>query len=168
MGDLNLTLLSLNKRHSSPDKKHNLSLRLVLFFPFLCCFAGSIQSSTAKQMKLFNSNFQDVFYFFYEKNTPRKLFLFECLRSALQTASAYERREFWAKLTHLCDFWLDVSFFSHVKKHRSRFLLDLSFFSRVKTIARSSDWLELICLWMFMTSLFGEYFSVCIEYIKKK
>ena len=64
MGDLNITLLSLNKRHSSPDKKHNLSLRLVLFFPFLCCFAGSIQSSTAKQMKLFNSNFQDVFLLF--------------------------------------------------------------------------------------------------------
>ena len=50
---------------------------------------------------------------------------------------------FGAKLTHLCDFWLDVSFFSLVKKHRSRFWSDVSFFSRVKTIVRSSDWLEL-------------------------
>ena len=40
--------------------------------------------------------------------------------------------EFWnfgAKLTHLCGFWLDVLFFSHLKKHRSRLWLDFSFFT---------------------------------------
>ena len=51
------------------------------------------------------------------------------------------------KLTHLCGFWLDVSFSSHVKKRRSRFWLDVSLFSSVKSIFRSSDWLELICVW---------------------
>ena len=39
-----------------------------------------------------------------------------------------KRREFGAKLTHRCGFWLDVSFFSHVKNHGSRFWLDISFF----------------------------------------
>ena len=64
-----------------------------------------------------------------------------------------------AKLTHLCGFWLDVSFFSHLKKHCSRLWLDFSFFSRVKNIVRSSDWLELICVWRFVI-----YFQwVCIS-----
>ena len=56
-------------------------------------------------------------------------------------------RNFGSKLTHLCGFWLDISFFSHVKTHRSQFSLDISFFSRLKTIVYSSDWLELICIW---------------------
>ena len=66
------------RRQRSPDKKHNLSLRLVLFFPFRRRFAGSLQfiSSTVKQTKLFHSNFRDVFYFFigekpFEKNFSR-------------------------------------------------------------------------------------------------
>ena len=51
--------------------------------------------------------------------------------------------KFGAKLTHLCGFSLDVSFFSHVKKHRSRFWLGVSFFVfwfsflPVKNIVRS-------------------------------
>ena len=53
---------------------------------------------------------------------------------------------FGAKLTHLCGFWLDVPFFSHVKKTSSRFLLDVSFFSRVETIVRSSDWLGVLSI----------------------
>ena len=85
--------LSLNERQSSSDKKHNKSLRLVLFIPFRCCFAGSLpfSSSTVKQTKLFQT--------------------------------AIKRGNFGAKLAHLCGFWLDVSFFSHVKKHRSRYWL---------------------------------------------
>ena len=78
-------------------------------------------------------------------------------KAALQ--DAIRGGNFVAKLTHLCSFWLDVSFFSHVKKHRSRFWLDVSFFSRVKTIVRSSDLLQLICVRKW---LFGEYFSVFI------
>ena len=42
---------------------------------------------------------------------------------------------FGARLTNLCDLWLDVPLFSHLNKHRSRFLLDVSFFSRVKILA---------------------------------
>ena len=101
MAALNISLLSLNRRQSSSDKKHNLSWHLVLFFSFCCLFPTSLQffSSTAKQTKLFHSNFQDVFHFFYEKNTLRKPFLVKCLRSALQAASAYKRQEFWHK-TH--------------------------------------------------------------------
>ena len=88
-------------------------------------------------------HFRNVFHFFSEKNSLSKTFLFECVRSARQ--AAIKGGNFGAKLTLLCSFWLDISFFSHVKKHRSRFRLDVSFFSRVKyIIVRSSDWLELI------------------------
>ena len=106
MAGLNISLLSLNRRQSSSDKKHNLSWHLVPFFSFCCFFPTSLQffSSTAKQTKLFHSNFQDIFHFFFrekhfEKNTLRKPFLVKCLRSALQAASAYKRQEFWRK-TH--------------------------------------------------------------------
>ena len=37
-------------------------------------------------------------------------------------------RNFGSKLTHLCGFWLDISFFSHVKTHRSQFSLDIIIF----------------------------------------
>ena len=59
---------------------------------------------------------------------------------------------FGAKRTHCCGFWLDVSFFSHVKKYRSWFWLDVSLFSRVKSIVRSSDCLELISVWIYVTA----------------
>ena len=38
----------LNRRQSISVKKYNLSLRLVLFFPFRCCFAGSLQFSSSR------------------------------------------------------------------------------------------------------------------------
>ena len=38
MAGLNISLLSFNRRQSSSDKKHNIRLRLVLFFSFRCCF----------------------------------------------------------------------------------------------------------------------------------
>ena len=44
MAGFNISL-SLNKRQSSSDKKHNKSLGLVLFFPFRCCWAGSLPFS---------------------------------------------------------------------------------------------------------------------------
>ena len=63
-------------------------------------------------------------------------------KTALQAARAFKRWEFWRE-THT-SLWLliDVSFFSYVKKRRSRFLLVVAFFSSVNTIVRSSDWLE--------------------------
>ena len=96
------------------------------FSPFRCCLADSlhISSSTEKYRKLFHSNFRDVFQFFYKKYSSRNSFLVECLRRSrkarpLQAASAYIKGlNFGANVTHLCDLWLDVSFFSHVKKHR--------------------------------------------------
>ena len=81
-----------------------------------------------------------------------KLFSFNVCEAALQ--AAIKGGNFGAKFTHLCGFWLDASFFSHVKKHRSRFWLDVSFFLRVKTIVCSSDWLELICVRKFTTYCF--------------
>ena len=57
MAGFNIISLSLNERQSNSDKKHNKSLRLVLFFPFRCCFAGCLpfSLSTVKRTKLFSS-----------------------------------------------------------------------------------------------------------------
>ena len=152
MAGFNISL-SLNERQSSSDKKQNKSLRLVLFIPFRCCFPGSLpfSLSTVKQTKLFYS-ISEIFFTFLARNTLwvlKKLFSLNVCEAALQ--AAIKGGNFGAKLTHLCGFWLDVSFFSRVKKHRSWFWLDVSFFSRVKTIVRSSDWLELICVRKFTT-----------------
>ena len=155
MAGFNISL-SLNERQSSSDKKHNKSLRLVLFIPFrypfpLLLFAGSlpyffIDSETNETIPL---HFRNVFHFFSEKNSWVKLFSLNVCEAALQ--AAIKGGNFGAKLPHLCCFWLDVSFFSQVKKYRSRFWLEVSFFSRVKNIVRSSDWLELICVRKFAT-----------------
>ena len=150
MAGFNISL-SLNERQSSSGKKHNKNLRLVLFFPFRCCFAGSLPFalSTVKQTKLFHSISEMFFTCLAWKTLWVKLFSLNVCEAALQ--AAIKGGNFGAKLAHLCGFWLDVSFLSHVKKHRSRFWLDVSFFSRVKTIVRSSDWLELICVRKFTT-----------------
>ena len=108
--------LSLNERQSSCDKKHNKSLRLVLFFPFRCCFAGSLpfSLSTVKQTKLFHS-ISEVFFTFLAKRTLWvKL---ECVRSG--AASCNNRREFWRE-THT-PLWLLIGriIFFTCENHRS-------------------------------------------------
>ena len=134
MAGFNISL-SLNERQSSSDKKHNKSLRLVLFIPFRCCFPGSLpfSLSTVKQTKLFYS-ISEMFFTFLARNTLwvlKKLFSLNVWEAALQ--AAIKGGNFGAKLTHLCGFWLDVSSW------------------RVKTIVRPSDWLNLICVWKFST-----------------
>lgn len=70
---------------------------------------------------------------------------------------------FGTKLTHLFSFWLDVSFFNMWKKHHSQFWLDVSLFSHVINIVRSSDWLQLTCVWKFYNTAFQRvYLSVYI------
>ena len=108
--------LSLKERQSSSDKKHNKSLRFVLFFPFLCCFASSLPFSltTVKQMKPFHSISKMFFTFLARKTLWVKLFSLNVCEVALQ--AAVKGGNFGTKLTPLCGFLLDVSFFSHVKK----------------------------------------------------
>ena len=80
MAGFNISL-SLNERQSSSDKKHNKSLRLVLFFPFRCCFAGSLpfSLSTVKQTKLFHSISEMFFTFLARQTLWVKLFSFAIL-----------------------------------------------------------------------------------------
>ena len=142
--------LSLNERQSSSDKKHNKSLRLFFPLPLLFCRLSTVFFIDSETNETIPLHFQNVFHFFGgEKLFWVKLFSLNVHEAALQ--AAMKGGNFGAKLTHLCGFWLDISFFSHVKKHRSGFWLDVSFFSRVKTIVRSSDWLELICVRKFTT-----------------
>ena len=119
MAGFNISL-SLNERQSSSDKKHNKSLRLVLFIPFRCCFAGSLpfSLSTVKQTKLFYSISEMFFTFLARKTLWVKLFsLNVCKKSG--GASCNNRRGFWRE-THT-PLWLLIGriIFFHVWVHRS-------------------------------------------------
>ena len=118
MAGFNISL-SLNQRQNSSDKKHNKSLRLVLFFSFCCCFAGSLPFSFSTVKQTIPIHFRNVLHFFSRKTLWVKLYSLNVCEAALQ--AAIRGGNFGAKLTHLCGFWLDISFSSHVKKHRSRF-----------------------------------------------
>ena len=114
--------VSLNRRQSSSDKKHSFkSSRLVLFSPFCCCFAGSLQFSlsTVKQTKLFHSNFRDVFNFLTRKTLRDKLVSLNVCEAALQASGAHKRREFWRE-THT-PLWLLIGsiIFLSCENHRS-------------------------------------------------
>ena len=142
MAGFNISL-SLNERQSSSVKKHNKSLRLVLFFPLRCCFAGSlpfffIDSETNESIPLY---FRNVLHFFSEKNSLSKTFLVECVQ------------EIWRE-THT-PLWLLIGRIFLLTREKN-IVRDSDwtyhfFFSRVKTIVRSSDWLELICVRKFKT-----------------
>ena len=149
MAGFNISLI-LNERQRAQQK---LTSRSVFPFPLLFRRPSTVFFIDSETNETIPLHFRNVFHLFSEKNSLSKAFLLQ---------AAIKGGNFGAKLTHLCGFWLGVSFFSHVKKHRSRFWLDVSFFSCVKTIVHSSDWLELICASKFTTQLFGKYFSVCI------
>ena len=109
-------------------------LRLVLF-PILLFFRlpSTIIFIDREIHETIPLRFRRCFSPFYEKNSSRKTFVVEWLRSTRKTRALYGQAlvkggNFGGKLIHLCDFWLEVSFFSHVKNHRSRFWLDVSFF----------------------------------------
>ena len=133
MAGFNISL-SLNERQSGSDKKHNKSLRLVLFFPFRCCFAGSLpfSSSTVKQTKLFHSISEMFFTFLARKTLWVKLFSLNVCEAALQAAI---KAGILARNSHtsVASDW--TYHFSHTWKN----------------IVLSSDWLELICVRKFTT-----------------
>ena len=111
---------TLNERQSSSDKKHNKSLRLVLFFPFRCCFAGSLPffSSTMKQTKLFHS-ISEMFFTFLARKTLSKTFLVECARGG--AASCIKRREFWRE-THT-PLWLLIGRIIFLTREKTSFAI---------------------------------------------
>ena len=80
----------------------------------------------------------------------RRLWTLYPKRGRCKVQAPTKGRNFSVKLTHLCGLVLDISFFSHVKKRRSRFWLDVSFYLRVKNIVRPSDWRELFWVWKFI------------------
>ena len=129
--------------------QHKLTSRSVFPLPPFFRRFSTVFFTDTKQTKLFHSISEMFSTFLTRKTLRQKLFSLNVCEAALQAAR--KGGNFGAKLTHLCGFWLDASFFSHVKKHRSRFWLEVSFFSSVKTIFRSSDWLELICVRKFTT-----------------
>ena len=84
-------------------------------------------------------------------------------RGGCKLQALIKGRNFGAKLTHLCGFWLDVLFFSHLKKHRSRLWLDFSFFTCKKH--RSFLWLVRTHLRMKICHIYFQWvcISVCIH-----
>ena len=119
MAGFNISL-SLNERQSSSDKKHNKSLRLVLFFPFRCRFAGSLpfSSLTVKQTKLFHS-ISETFFTLLARKTLSKTFLVECVRSG--AASGNKMREFWRE-THT-PLWLLVGRIIFLTREKTSFAI---------------------------------------------
>ena len=158
-----LNILSLDRRQSSSDKKHNLSLRLVLFFPFSAVVLPALCSFLHRQWnkRNYSTTFSEMFFILFTRNT----FLVECLRSrVLQAACAYKRREFWPNLTHLCGFWLDVLFF--FKREKASFVILIGrtlFFTRENHCS---------LLWLAGTHLrmkIYDIFLVCIsQYVCNK
>ena len=113
------------------------------------------------------------FSLFHEKNSILHYCLFslnvwEATRKAraLQVASAYRRQEFWRE-THT-PLWLLIGrtiFLTPPEKALFAIVIGLFFFfSRVKNIVRSSDWLELICVWRFVISFQWVYLSMYTLY----
>ena len=86
----------------APKKSTIQALRLVLFSPFRCCFAGSPQFSlsTVKQTKLFHSISEMFFTFLTRKNSLRKTFLLECVRSGTQQRKLQEKAGILARNSH--------------------------------------------------------------------
>ena len=81
-------ILSINERRSSSDKKYNKSLRLVLFFPFRCCFAGSYLFLYRQWNKRnYSTPFPKCFSIFLARKTLWvKLFSLNVCEAALQAA----------------------------------------------------------------------------------
>ena len=132
--------ISLNRRQSSSDKKHNLSdpfnlsLRLVLLSPFAVVLSALYSFLNRQETnETIPLQFPRCLLPFLREKLLEKIFSRwkkrRCkLQASIKGGPVLARN---SKLTHLCGFWLDISCFTHVKKHRSRFLLDVSFFSRV-------------------------------------
>ena len=151
MAGFNISL-SLNERQSSSDKKHSKSLRLVLFFPFRCCFASSLpfSSSTVKQTKLFHSISRMFFTFLAKKTLWVKLFSLNVCKAILQ--AAIKGGNSGAKLTHLFGF---------------------SFFHTWKNIVCNSDWTHhfFTCenyhslLWLARTNLRTKIYDIAFWWV---
>ena len=120
MAGFNISL-SLNERQSSSDKKHNKSLRLVLFIPFRCCFAGSLpfSLSTVKQTKLFHSISEMFFTFLARQTLWVKLFSLNVCEAALQ--AAIKGGNFGAKLAHLL--WLLIGCIIFLTRGKTSFAI---------------------------------------------
>ena len=151
--------LNMNSRTKLLQVQLKICSRFLVLFPIGYCFAGTPQfsSSTVKHYETVQLQFTS-FTFLREQLGEKLCFvvfsrwmsarqLGKRARCKLQATSACKGGNFGPKLTHLCCFWSDVSFLSHLKKHGSRFWLDVSLFSRLKDILPSSDWPEIIFVW---------------------
>ena len=142
MTGLNITRrIWLNKLSSDKKFKYKLTSRSV-FSPFAVKLSYRLSSIFFIDSEIYKTipiQFPRFFSLFYKKNST--------LSGLFFWMQAPENGEnFGTKLAHPCGFWLDISFFSHMKNYR------------VKSIVRSSDWLELICIWNLRHS-----FSVSIS-----
>ena len=120
MAGFNISL-SFNERQSSSDKKHNKSLSLAFCFPFPLLFhrfstVFFIDSETNENIPL---HFRNVFHFFSEKNSLRKTFLAECVRSG--AASCNKRRELWRE-THT-PLWLLIGRIIFLTREKTSFAI---------------------------------------------
>ena len=98
---------------------YNLSLRLILFFPFPLFIDSEINETIY-------SNFRDASHFPKRRTLGENLFSLNiCEVTSKQRRckpqAPIKGGNCGAKLTHLCGFLSDASFLSRVKNNRSRF-----------------------------------------------
>ena len=121
---ISLSLLKWKAKQLRQKEQLKLTSRSVYLFPLLFRRLSTVFFIDSETNETIPLHFRNVFHFFSEKNVLSKTFLLECVRSG--AASCNKMREFWRE-THT-PLWLLV-----VQQ-------------RVKTIVRSSDWLELVCV----------------------
>ena len=124
-------------RQSSSDKEHNLSLRLVLFFPFPLLFSwlSTYLFIDREMQETIPLQFPGCFSVFFTRNTLRKnLFLLnDC-----EALAKRERCKLQAPIYKACI----LAWMSHLTCEWT-----YHFSHTWRNIVRSSDWPELICVW---------------------
>ena len=145
--NISLSLLDLNRRQTCSSEKITTWAYISFWFPPSAVVFPALYFLHRQQNKRnFTTPISEMFFTFFTRKTLReKPFSLNVCEVTLSAASAYKRREFWREIhTSLASDWT-----YHYLLLLLLFFYFIFFFSRVKTIFRSSDWLEFICVWKF-------------------
>ena len=135
--------LNISDKVAPIKSTFNFSLRLVLFFHsaiVLLALYSFLHRQTNETIPL--QYFRDVFHFLCEKNSLRKTFLVECLRSGAASCNRLLKAGILARNSRTsCLLIGRIIFLTREKTSFAIFIGRISFFTgeiRVKTIVRSS------------------------------
>ena len=145
--------LNISSRQSSNLAQLKLMSRSVFPLPFVFPTLYSFLHRQRNKQN-YSTQISRMLFTFLEEKLFEKNFS-HCMSAKLQ--APINGRNFGTKLTHLCGFWLDVSFFSQVKKTSLRFLLDVSFFFHM--------WKPSLLLWLARTHLHMQIYDIAFWWV---